>query len=252
MLIERVKHIIGKGAGIRTEFKESRSKLPKNLFESICAMLNRDGGDIILGVDDNGVITGVDKNKVDELTSNLVTLSNNPNKLDPPFILFPQVYEIGDETIIHIQVPSSSQIHKSAGHIYDRSSDGDFKVGEPQLIADIYNRKRNHYSEATIYPIVKLSDFNADLFTTARNLIRGKNKDHPWLSLSNEQLLHKAGLWKKDYASGKEGYTLAAVLLFGKDETIRDILPHYKIDALVRKDNIDRFDDRLYCTTNLN
>mgnify|MGYP003668464772 FL=1 len=49
----------------------------------------------------------------------------------------------------------------------------------------------------------------------------------------------------------KRGYTLAAVLLFGKDETIRDILPHYKIDALVRKDNIDRFDDRLYCTTNL-
>ena len=49
----------------------------------------------------------------------------------------------------------------------------------------------------------------------------------------------------------KRGYTFAAVLLFGKDETIRDILPHYKIDALVRKDNIDRFDDRLYCTTNL-
>lgn len=211
-----VKHIIAKGEGIRTEFKESRSKLPKNLFESICAMLNRDGGDIILGVDDNGVITGVDKNKVDELTSNLVTLSNNPNKLDPPFILFPQVYEIGDETIIHIQVPSSSQMHKSAGHIYDRSSDGDFKVGEPQLIADIYNRKRNHYSEATIYPIVQLSDFNADLFTTARNLIRGKNKDHPWLSLSNEQLLHKAGLWKKDYASGKEGVHFGCCVIVWK------------------------------------
>ena len=179
-----VKHIIAKGEGIRTEFKESRSKLPKNLFESICAMLNRDGGDIILGVDDNGVITGVDKNKVDELTSNLVTLSNNPNKLDPPFILFPQVYER--------------------------------KGGEPQLIADIYNRKRNHYSEATIYPIVQLSDFNADLFTTARNLIRGKNKDHPWLSLSNEQLLHKAGLWKKDYASGKEGVHFCCCVIVWK------------------------------------
>lgn len=102
----------------------------------------------------------MDKKKVEELKNDLVTLSNNPNKLDPPFILFPQVYEIENESIIHIQVPASSQMHKSAGHIYDRSNDGDFKVGEPQLIADIYNRKRNHYSEGTIYPFVQLSDFN--------------------------------------------------------------------------------------------
>ncbi|MGB3152865.1 MAG: RNA-binding domain-containing protein [Maribacter sp.] len=251
MLIERLKHIIAKGEGIRTEFKESRSNLPGNLFESICAMLNRDGGDIVLGVDDKGVVTGVDKMKVEKLKSNLVSLSNNPNKLDPPFILFPQEYEIGDETVVHIQVPASSQMHKSAGHIYDRSSDGDFKVGEPQLIADIYNRKRNHYSEGTIYPFVRLSDFNPELFTRARNLIQGYNRNHPWLSLSDEQLMQKAGLWKKDYASGQEGYTLAAVLLFGKDETIQQILPHYKIDALVRKGNVERFDDRLYCTTNL-
>ncbi|MDV7137269.1 putative DNA binding domain-containing protein [Maribacter sp. TH_r10] len=251
MLIERLKHIIEQGEGTRTEYKEARSKLPKNLFESICAMLNRDGGDIVLGVTDSSVITGVDKKKVEELKNDLVTLSNNPNKLDPPFILFPQVYEIENESIIHIQVPASSQMHKSAGHIYDRSNDGDFKVGEPQLIADIYNRKRNHYSEGTIYPFVQLSNFNSELFTRARKLIWGNNQNHPWLSLSDEQLLQKAGLWKKDFATGKEGYTLAAILLFGKDETIQQILPHYKIDALVRKDNVERFDDRLYCTTNL-
>ncbi len=101
------------------------------------------------------------------------------------------------------------------------------------MIADSYNRKRNHYSEGTIYPFLQLSDFNSELFTRARNLIRGNNQNHPWLPLSDEQLLQKAGLWKKDYASGQEGYTLAAVLLFGKDETIQQILPHYKTDALV-------------------
>lgn len=102
-----------------------------------------------------------------------------------------------------------------------------------------------------IYPRVKLSDFNSDLFPKIRNLIRGYNDDHPWLPLIDEQLLQKAGLWKKDFATGQEGYTLAAVLLLGKDETIQQILPHYKIDALVRKQNKERFDDRLYCTTNL-
>ena len=251
MNLERVKHIIKGGEGIRTEFKESRARLPKNLFETICAMLNRDGGDILLGINDKGVVTGLEKANVETMKTNLVNLSNNAEKLTPPFILFPQVYELNGETIVHIQVPSSSQIHRSADTVYDRSNDGDFKVVEPQQIADIYNRKRNHYSEGTIYPMVQLSDFNPDLFPKIRNLIRGNNEDHPWLPLTNEQLLQKAGLWKKDFATGQEGYTLAAVLLLGKDETIQQILPHYKIDALVRKQNKERFDDRLYCTTNL-
>jgi ATP-dependent DNA helicase RecG len=90
--IKRVRHLLAQGEGIRIEYKESKTQLPRSLFESICAMLNRDGGNILLGADDNGAITGVDKAKIDNITSNLVNLSNNPEKLDPPFILFPQVY----------------------------------------------------------------------------------------------------------------------------------------------------------------
>lgn len=44
---------------------------------------------------------------------------------------------------------------------------------------------------------------------------------------------------------------MAAALLFGKDEVIQNILPHYKIDAILRRENMDRFDDRLYVQTNL-
>ncbi|MCK5775354.1 MAG: ATP-binding protein, partial [Bacteroidales bacterium] len=37
----------------RVEFKKAKNKLPSNLFETICAFLNKSGGEIILGVDDN-------------------------------------------------------------------------------------------------------------------------------------------------------------------------------------------------------
>ncbi len=63
--------------------------------------------------------------------------------------------------------------------------------------------------------------------------------------------MKKAGLWKKDYHSGLEGYTLAAVLLFGKNEVIQQVVPHYKTDALVRIQNKLRYDDRKYILTNL-
>ncbi|PJC61948.1 MAG: AAA family ATPase, partial [Flavobacteriales bacterium CG_4_9_14_0_2_um_filter_32_27] len=249
--IKRVKNILTQGEGIRLEFKKSHTQLPGNLFESICAMLNRDGGNILLGADNDGNIIGVDATKIETITTNLVNLSNNPEKLDPPFILFPQVYNIDNKTIIHIQVPCSSQLHKSAGVVYDRSNDGDFKVTEPHQIAEIYNRKRTHYTEGIIYPGIQYSDFNPTLFPKLRNLIKSNEANHPWLSLNDEQLLQKAGLWKRDYQTGQEGYTLAAILLLGKDEVIQQVLPHYKIDALVRISNTDRYDDRLYIQTNL-
>ncbi len=250
-MIETVKKLLKQKEGIRLEFKEAKTDLPANLFESICSMLNRDGGDILLGVNDNGKIIGIDLTKLETLKTNIVNLSNNAQKIDPPFILFPLSYEINGKTIIHLQVSESSQVHKTNNTVFDRSNDGDFRVTQPHRIAEIYNRKRLHYTEGIIYPALKFSDFNADLFTKTRNLIRSNNPNHPWLALSNKQMLEKAGLWKRDFQTGQEGYTLAAILIFGKAEIIQQILPHYKIDALVRKVNTHRYDDREYIQTNL-
>jgi ATP-dependent DNA helicase RecG len=96
-----------------------------------------------------------------------------------------------------------------------------------------------------------LSDFKSELFATVRNLIRNNNTNHPWLGLGDEQLLKIAGLYGKDPISNLEGYNLAAVLLFGKDETIVNVLSHFKIDAMVRKNDLFRYDDRSYIQTNL-
>lgn len=251
MNIERVKRLLKEKENIRLEFKEAAMALPNNLFESICAMLNRDGGDIILGATDNGDVKGVEESQVSTLVTNLVNLSNNQQKLDPPFILFPQNYQVNGKWVIHIQVPASSQVHKTAGVIFDRSNDGDFRVTHAHQIAEIHNRKRNHYTERIIYPALRFEDFKTELFPKIRNLISSNNSNHPWLALNDKQMLEKAGLWKRDFQTGQEGYTLAAALLFGRDEVIQHIVPHYKIDAFVRIHDTNRYDDREYIQTNL-
>jgi len=124
MNFERIKRLIKEKENIHLEFKEATTALPGNLFETICAMLNRDGGDILLGVEDAGNVVGVEETAISKMITDLVNLSNNPQKLDPPFILFPQVYDINGRKIIHIQVPASSQVHKTGKTIYDRSNDG--------------------------------------------------------------------------------------------------------------------------------
>ncbi len=90
-----------------------------------------------------------------------------------------------------------------------------------------------------------MKDLDSSLFDKARALIRGYRSDHPWLALDNEELLKSSSLRVKDYQNGAEGLTLAAALIFGKDTTIQTILPAYKVEAMVRIKNTDRWDDRL-------
>lgn len=54
-----------------------------------------------------------------------------------------------------------------------------------------------------------------------------------------------------DPDTGREGITLAAILLFGKDSTIMSVLPQYKTAAIYRVKNLDRYDDREVIITNL-
>lgn len=251
MSIELVRNLLKQPEKIRLEFKEARNSIPRNLFETVCAFLNREGGSILLGVNNQGEVIGVDPIAIEQISTDISSLSNNPTKLNPSFILFPSVVEIKNKKVIHIQVPSSSQVHKCDNIVFDRSSDGDFRVTSPQGIAEIYNRKRVHFTEGTIYPHIQSSDFKEGLLEKVRNLIRSNKPNHPWLGLSDDEFFRTSGLLKRDYQNGSEGFTLAAILLLGKDIVIKNILPHYKVDALVKIKDVDRYDDRLTLETNL-
>ncbi|NML67956.1 HTH domain-containing protein [Hymenobacter sp. RP-2-7] len=64
-------------------------------------------------------------------------------------------------------------------------------------------------------------------------------------------MLRSAGLYQVDPLTGEQGYTLAAVLLLGSDQLLQAVLPAYRIDALVRRQDLDRYDDRVDIRGNL-
>lgn len=129
--MERLLLLLQQKESQHLEFKEAKFALPGGLFETICAMLNGDGGDILVGVNDLGNITGVEASQVDKMIKDLVNLSNDPTKISPTFILFPRKYQVRDKWLIHVHIPKSSQVHKTSKFIYNRSSDGDFKSPKP-------------------------------------------------------------------------------------------------------------------------
>jgi ATP-dependent DNA helicase RecG len=248
---EIIKKLIAKGEGVSIEFKEASFDVPKNIYETVCAFLNRNGGSILLGVNNNGSVEGVIPSSADSMIQNIITTSNSRSAIDPPFILYPQKIEIDGKLIIYVAVPASSQVHKCSNIFFDRGYEGDLRITNQSQISDLYLRKSTHYTEGQIYQYITIKDFDQTLFPKIKNLIASRSPSHPWLALDKEELLNISGLKRTDYSSGFTGFTLASVLLLGKDEVISSVLPHYKIEALVRKENMDRYDDRLTITSNL-
>ena len=245
MTAEQLLHIIQHGEGINVELKTSKEKLNKDTFDSICAFLNRTGGYLILGVTDKKEIIGIEENAVQPILDTIAKNANNPQKLNPTYYFSPEIIELESKKLIVFYIPESSQVHSTSGKIFDRNEDGDFNITHnSDLVTQLYLRKQKTYSENQVFPFATIEDFKPELFEKVRSLVKNQKPNHPWISLSNEDILKSAGLHKRDVQTGKSGYTLAAILLLGKDDVILSALPHHKTDAILRKENLDRYDDR--------
>lgn len=245
-------NLIFGGESITVEFKKSRSEVTKDVYKSVCAFSNRDGGHIFLGVADNGEIIGIEKDKVDKIKKEFVTSINNENKMYPPLYLSPIEYDADGKCILYIRVPVSGDVCRLNGRIYDRNHESDIDItNHSDEVYRLYLRKSGSYYVNKVFPIFGISDLRQDLIERAKGMTRSRIKDHPWLSMSNEDIVRSAGLMLKDPSSGKEGITLAAILLFGTDQLIMSVLPQHKTDAIFRVFNTDRYDDRDVIITNL-
>ena len=252
MDIGKIKHIIAQGEGLTVEFKTAASGLPKNFFETACAFLNRFGGTILLGVDDKGKVLGIDSKYIQKLKKEIANALNNPQLITPPVYVMPDDVIVDGKIIIALHFHESSQVHTTRGKIFVRNEDGDFNItSNTNLVANLFIRKQSAFTENKIYPYATLKDLRKDLIQRTRLLAVNRQPGHLWESLGDLALLRSIQLYKTDYATGKEGLTLAAILLFGNDDIILSVLPFHKTDAICRLVNIDRYDDRDDIRTNL-
>ena len=79
VVLDKIKN----GESNTQEFKRCGGSIEKDVLESVCSFLNRFGGDIFLGVLDDGTINGVPEKAADALIRNLTNLCNNANVFDP-------------------------------------------------------------------------------------------------------------------------------------------------------------------------
>ena len=223
------KEIIARGESTEIEFKECREELSRNIFDTVCAFSNRFGGHIFLGVNDKKQIMGVNPDKVGKIVLDFVTEINNPQKMYPPLYLTPEILTIDGKKVIYIRVPEGSQAQKHKDKYWDRSFEGDINISNNmEQMSQLFRRKSEESFVNKVYTNIDESWLDPRTIEKARKFAISRKTDHIWGNMSNKELLRSANLMLRDKNNNKEGITLAAILLFGKEQSIMTVLPQYR------------------------
>lgn len=246
-----LKALIAQGESTVLEFKRCGNEPGSDVFETICSFANRQGGDLLLGILDDGTIEGVNPDRILPIRRSIINAINNPEIFNVPPAIEMESIEADGRMVIRAWVPLGANVYRYKSAAYDRMDDVDVRLKSDMQLSNLYLRKRDVFSERKIYPHLRSSDLRLDLIPHVKRLAASQRSDHPWLDMGDEELLHSAGLYARDLETGQEGYTRAAILLLGTDEAIMAVAPAYRTDVIVRTSVAERYDDRLTVATNL-
>ncbi|BAQ61915.1 hypothetical protein GM3708_2321 [Geminocystis sp. NIES-3708] len=227
------------GEDCEFECKASQDKLPKDIWEIVSAFANTNGGYIVLGISEKREhfeITGI--NNPTQQKKDFWNSHNNSQKLSYPICQESDVdvIEVQEKQLIIIKVPQADRTqrpiylnHNPLTGTFKRNNDGDYRCQE----YEVKQMLRDADSEPQDYQIVEnftLDDLDKDTIKAFRNRFSAREPDHPFLAMETLELMINLGGWKSDRTTGKEGLTYAGLLMFGKELSITQALPHYHLD----------------------
>ena len=213
---------------VSDEFKSDRKTISDNVIvEEVVALANTKGGRLFIGVEDDGTITGAQETHRDPV-SMLALISN---KTVPPISARAELLD-GSFPVMRIDVPQSvSVVATSGGKILRRKVKAD---GSPET-APMYPHEissrlsdlgRLDFSEQPL-PDASRDDFSAIEREHLRQLVqKNPNSDQSILGLSDEELERALRLTVK--VNERDVPTLTGLLLIGKEESIKRLVPTYE------------------------
>ncbi len=157
-------------------------------------------------------------------------------------------------TLLAIRIPRAARAQRPVyltgnplGNTYRRRHEGDYRCDDAEVRrmfadADLDGRDQRILVGFT------LDDLDASSLAQYKNRLRAARGEHAWLALDDQGFLERLGGWRRDRATGQEGFTLAGLLMFGKDLAIcdPDAAPRYFVDYREKLDPDTRWSDRIY------
>ncbi|MGE3540209.1 MAG: RNA-binding domain-containing protein [Candidatus Tectimicrobiota bacterium] len=218
------------------ERKSARGGLPRSLWETYSAMANTHGGVILLGVEDDGRVSGIGEPAKQKKA--FWDTINNRGKISLNLLTSDDVVEVkhNGSTLLAIRVPQASRDQKPVfigqnplTGSYRRNYEGDYLCTESEV-----RRMLADHSEAPadgrLLEDFGLEDLDPASLQQYRQRFASHKPTHPWLSEDDTGFLTKLGGWRRDRKTKQQGLTVAGLLMFGRDDAIREAVPGYHLD----------------------
>ena len=224
-----IEKLIRQGESLSLEFKSDRKRLSdSDLVAAVVAMANTEGGDLLLGMEDDGTATGLHDAHRD-LAGLSALIANRTN---PAIAVRVHKLTIAGHDIAQIQVPKSRQIvATSDGASYRRRMKFN---GQPEAVPFFpHEFIQRQSSLGQVDPSALLiEELNADQLEPLqrlriRNAIKKYGGDSSLLPLADEELDSALGLCR--VANGGPRPTVAGLLMLGTEELLRSHLPAYEV-----------------------
>lgn len=224
-----LKDILASGENLMVEFKSDVKGFPdREIVAAIVAMANTEGGLVLLGVEDDGSVTGLQPNHQD--SAGVVTLI--ANRTNPSISVRAQVIDWDNKKILIIRTPKSrSIVSTSEGLLLRRRL---MVTGKPEAVPFyphefIQRQAAMGLIDPSAAPILSLAadDLNPLERLRIREAIRRYGGDMSLLPLADEELDGALGL--VTVIDGIRRPTLAGLLMMGREDTLRIHVPAHEI-----------------------
>lgn len=232
---EYINTIITHDESADLEFKTASGGFPKSLWETYSAFANTDGGIIILGIRErNGhlQIEGLTPEQIQQYKKQFWNDVNNPDCVSYNLLVDRDVIEgeYEGKKLLLIRVPRATRSQRPVyctsnpfrGHTYKRNNEGDYKCTNEEVKRMLADADDAHPQDSRILTNYSIDDIDTLSLKQYRQYFTSRQPAHPWLALTDIELLEKLGGYRKDRELNMEGFTLAGILMFGKTESITD------------------------------
>ena len=232
---EYINTIITHDESADLEFKTASGGFPKSLWETYSAFANTDGGIIILGIRErNGhlQIEGLTPEQIQQYKKQFWNDVNNPDCVSYNLLVDRDVIEgeYEGKKLLLIRVPRATRSQRPVyctsnpfrGHTYKRNNEGDYKCTNEEVKRMLADADDAHPQDSRILTNYSIDDIDTLSLKQYRQYFTSRQPAHPWLALTDRELLEKLGGYRKDRELNMEGFTLAGILMFGKTESITD------------------------------
>ncbi len=254
--------LLADGERVTLECKKATKGIPNSLWDTYSAFANTSGGIILLGViehiEEKDItkrfdIVGVED--VDKIRKDLWNIANSREKVSINLLHDEDVetITIDDKNIIAINVPRADYTirpiyinNNLLKGTFKRNHEGDYHCTEQEIKMMLRDANETG-NDGLLLEYYTMDDIDIPTLERFRQMFQNLHPEHQWNSAEHKVFLINFGCYTKDRRTGKEGLTMAGLLMFGKGLPIRERFDNLRMDYIDKSNLIgsQRYSDRI-------